>query len=121
MDLKFESGLSQMAIDDHIRMAIEAEGEKARKEHGAFFSSHHEAWAVLMEEMEEMCDETERLIIGVDELWLKVKLNGDPELTLVRMKSVANRLIQESIQVAAMIDKYSRTNDLFNRAAEAEK
>ena len=121
MDLKFESGLSQMAINDHIRMAIEAEGEKARKEHGAFFNSHHEAWAVLMEEMEEVEEEMADLKHLESEVWGSCRRNEDPKEILDEMKERAFGLIQEALQVAAMIDKYEATNNLFNRAAEAEK
>ena len=113
--------ITSMAIEDHIRMAIEAEGERAAKIHGSVFNSPHEAWAVLVEEMEEVRDESERLTNGMDDLWHMVRHDQDPELLLVRMKVIVKRFIQESIQVAAVIDKYSRTNDLFNRSKEEKK
>ena len=113
--------IADMSIDNLIRMAIDVEAEKAREKYGRYFNSHHEAWAVLKEEIEEVGQEAKQLDWCMDDLWMKVKTDEDPELTLVRMKGIAKRFMLEAIQVAAVIDKYSRTNDLVNQSKEEKK
>lgn len=73
------------------------------------FSSWHEAYAVILEEVEEASEETITIQHGLDTLWLDVRSKRVSEAnkfkTIGEIRGLATRAIKELIQVAAMCDK----------------
>lgn len=115
-------GSTETAIIEHITSAIAAELNRAKQIHGTHFNSHHEAFAVLMEEADEVKDEIDKLNSNMSTLWQMVKRDADPELHIYRTKQDVYRIILEAIQVAAVLEKYRSTNELLSTAVkEVEK
>ena len=72
------------------------------------FNSNHEAFAVILEEAEEARGEAENLIILMNNFWISVKENHDPEALreeLTGIYKTALDLAVEAIQTAAMAQK----------------
>lgn len=72
------------------------------------FSSSHEGWAVLKEEVEEFADECHGIFNPMSDLWRFVKTNdvNSQKDILLLAKNHALRAAEELIQVMAMIHKY---------------
>lgn len=97
---------------NHIIWAAEAEMKAAIEKHGEF-NSHHEAYAVLLEECEEVM-EAAAIFDNVSSammfnLWEMVKGDCVPEnaseyLPLVREKAL--ELVQEGVQILAVCKKW---------------
>ena len=72
------------------------------------FNSTHEAFAVLLEEAEEAKEEAGNLDILMNNFWIGVKENHDPEVVheeLTAIYKTAIDLATEAVQVAAMARK----------------
>ena len=97
---------------DYIMQAIEAEEDEAIRAHGLFHSDH-EAWAVLKEEVEELCeclDDENARYLKIDRLWDKVRRekkigNDDVKEIFYWAKSCA----EEAVQVMAMCMKWGKS------------
>lgn len=76
------------------------------------FNSNHEAYAVLLEEVEELQHEVIQLAgKGMTEMWEITKRprkggTRAPKATLQTMRHITVKAIEEAIQVAAMCDKW---------------
>lgn len=104
--LKFRVAQSNIIYD-----LIDKELEFANERFGGF-NSLHEAYAVVLEEYEEMMEEVESVTAELDILWKRTKSADDSpqqreisQHNLMRMKRYAVALIMESIQLGAMIEK----------------
>lgn len=119
--------ISGRAID-YITQAVEAEEDAAIRAHGLFHSDH-EAWAVLREEVEELCECLDEHPVSpahcagsqgttffckakkdIDNLWDKVRRdkkigNDDVKEIFYWAKSCA----EEAVQVMAMIQKWGES------------
>ena len=84
----------------------------ANTKHPPMFSSAHEVYAVLKEEIEEAMDEFSAIGNGMKVLWNNVKEDLDTDGPIFAIQYDAIRCVQELIQVIAMCDKatqrYSR-------------
>lgn len=72
------------------------------------FNSNHETFAVLLEEAEEAKEEAGNLDILMNNFWVGVKENHDPEVIheeLTAIYKTAIDLATEAVQVAAMARK----------------
>ena len=100
--------ISGRAID-YITQAVEAEEDAAIRAHGLFHSDH-EAWAVLKEEVEELCeclDEQEAMHHRLDLLWDMIRINNEiDEGDLNLIYDFAKSCAEEAVQVMAMIQKW---------------
>jgi len=93
-------------IETEIKAAIDKELISAC-ERFPMFSSLHEAYGVIKEEVEEASEELEELKKYFDMAWGQIKLNNN-ELALnhlTRMQGAALRLAVEACQVSAMCIK----------------
>lgn len=93
-------------IDEKIiEDMVQNELKEANKLH-SMFSSDHEAYAVIKEEVEEASFEFINLENYLGNLWHKV-VEDEPNKKRIydEMKKASIRAIQETIKVAAMCDK----------------
>ena len=72
------------------------------------FSSTHEGYAVIKEEVEEASEELENVNFSLNSIWRNVRIN-DKETAMKHaghLKDFAIKLAAEAIQVAAMSQKF---------------
>lgn len=105
--------ISGRAID-YITQAVEAEEDAAIRANGLFHSDH-EAWAVLKEEVEELCeclDEQEAMHHRLDLLWDMIRINSEiDEGDLNLLYNFAKSCAEEAVQVMAMCMKWGESNE----------
>ncbi len=99
-----------------LNEVVDNEFLRASKDRGTTFTSYHEGYAVLLEEIEEAEAELHRLERAVRHLWAAIK--NDDMLTLYpyEVKRHAVLAAAELVQVAAMAEKLRYTNQLFREA-----
>lgn len=90
-----------------IQEAIETELENARTQWGPQYSSTHEAYAVLKEEVEEAADDLTIISEDLGYLWNAVKGNSDKPYSaaLKHIQQTAMQLAIEAVQIAAVAKK----------------
>lgn len=100
-----------------IKQAVFAEKESGTAKYGKFHS-HHEAWAVVKEEAEELIEEfvnlNRDLAKLLDMLWDDIRRDSFDDFSVDKVKEIRGRAIdvsEESIQLAAMCDKWM---DFYN-------
>ena len=100
--------MTKQEHDNMIKAKIEElaklELEAANSRH-PLFASNHEAYAVILEEVEEIDLEIKYLKHYLDILWELTKGDRGNKGSDCKLKEHALRLAQEAIQVAAMCDK----------------
>lgn len=89
-----------------IEEAIRHELDVAKSKHGETFHSVHEAYAVLLEEIQETDEEMQRVKEYADAAWLRVRTDGPPEIWVERMQKHAKQMAMEAAQVAAVCRKW---------------
>ena len=103
--------ISGRAID-YITQAVDAEENAAIKAHG-LFHSEHEGWAVLKEEIEELCeclDEQEAMHHRLDLLWDMIRINNEIGMgDMTEIYNWAKSCAEEAVQVMAMIRKWGES------------
>ena len=103
--------ISERAID-HITQAVEAEEDAAIRANGLFHSDH-EAWAVLKEEIEELCeclDEQEAMHHRLDLLWDMIRINNEIGMgDMTEIYNWAKSGAEEAVQVMAMCMKWGKS------------
>lgn len=93
---------------------MDEEYAMASQQHGGVFASPHEGYAVILEEIEEAEEALNRIKPCSDMLWDRVK--NDTEMdsdVLAYMKGHALQGAGELIQVAAMIEKYRYSQEVW--------
>jgi len=92
-----------------VSLLVETELVNANKKFCPIFHSEHEAYSILKEEVEEAADELEEVQDQLKYMWDGIKRNNSTVYTTEiakRMKTYAINLSAESIQVAAMCEKF---------------
>ena len=87
-----------------IHSLIEQELKEANEKFPQFASSH-EAYAVVLEELQETKEELESCEGSLNFIWEQVKRNRSTHNDYIIMEKYAVQLIQEAIQLAAMCRK----------------
>lgn len=92
---------------NHVKTLVGVELERANTIHLPYFNSYHEAYAVILEEMQEAENEIDDLKRLMDAMWEHVKSDYDEavESLLPSMESKAIAAAAELIQCAAMAKK----------------
>jgi exopolyphosphatase/pppGpp-phosphohydrolase len=100
------NNLSRERSELSIATAIREEKQHACQKHPAL-ASQHEAYAVLLEEIEEAADKLKRLTKAAAEYWEAVKTDDHPTigLKLAVVGAVAQGVANEAVQVAAVVLK----------------
>ena len=86
---------------------VDAELKRANSIHDPYFNSYHEAYAVILEEVEEAENEIDDLKRLMDAMWEHVKSDYDEAIVslLPSIEAYAIHAAAEMIQVAAMTRK----------------
>ena len=99
-------------IIDNLSEEDISEVESAEEEHEEFFSSNHEAYAVLKEEIEETLVEIDNIMTVLDKIWESVKLDSNISGLASRMQKTALLCAAELIQVSGVCEKIIRTEEM---------
>ncbi len=92
--------------DTLIKQAVDAEFENAKKNWGDSYHSEHEAYAVLLEEVEEVKREYKNIRRIMKHIWSMTKgTEGKDRRMIEGMVAVATNLAMEACQVAAVCRK----------------
>lgn len=93
-------------VRDDVEKLVHKELQAAIEIHG-LHNSHHEAYAVIKEELEEAEEELEMCKIRLKDMWCKVRDNDRFKADDLKDRIVesATKLAVEAIQVAAMAKK----------------
>ena len=99
-----------------IEHCVDVELEAARKEHEEFHSLH-EAYAVTLEEVEEVQTELSSAQYCLDALWDDIKTDNTEEAIkfFKKLEDYAINLAAEAVQVAAMARKARRLGKSENK------
>lgn len=95
--------------EEAIEKAVAYELQNIVKKYGAVYASNHEAYAVLLEEVEEAKEEYKCMKIWLKAAWRNVKDNQDLEIIVKKIKEHAIELIKESVQCAAVCERFIET------------
>jgi hypothetical protein len=104
-----------------IEKLVEKELESAKNQHGNYFVSSHEAYAVLLEEYEEAKEEFDRVKHNIDTYWYLVKHDDSSSDKCTALKKIHHdgiNLIAEMLQVCAMCNKAMKTELKTERGVE---
>lgn len=103
-------------VKEHVKFLVNKEYDAVNETHKPI-SSMHEGYAVLLEEIEEVCDECEELKRRNDAFWHEIRNNNDKYLKYVigKMLDTSIEAACEAIQVAAVcrriLDRYEEENN----------
>lgn len=90
----------------NLDKAIEAELINIKCIWGNAYSSCHEGYAVLKEEVEEAEEALENLQNKLENIWSNIRLNWDSKKDIHEAESAAFTLASEAIQCAAVCRKF---------------
>ena len=93
------------AVKQDVEKLVQKELESANQKF-PMFRSDHEGYAVIKEEIEESEQALENTKVYLNLLWIGVKENLVHERNIKYLKRYAEDLACESIQVAAMAQKF---------------
>lgn len=81
------------------------------KSFGEFYSSPHEAYAILKEEIEETKDNLSLVEKRLEDIWQNIKDNDDEELVanILTLKSYALLTVFEAVQICAVSEKFKES------------
>ena len=88
-----------------VKYLVQNELDTACEENGDSFSSDHEAFSVILEEVAETKEEFAFIVDCMQGLWRSVREDNKNENILKDIERHARRLSCEAIQVAAMARK----------------
>lgn len=88
---------------------------KEANEKNPLFHSDHEAYAVILEELEETEENVKAMGYCIQTMWDYVKRDKKPRKSVENLKNFALNTAAEAIQVAAMCDKFLMTKDTYLR------
>ena len=94
-----------MISKDIIEQLAAEELVDANTRHEPKFNSLHEAYAVILEEVEEMKSEMNDLEFDLKAMWHLVMVDSSCKDSLLSIRRDAIHAIQEGLQVLAMADK----------------
>ncbi len=93
-------------IENDIQKLVQKELNGANKKF-PLFNSPHEGYAIIKEEIEECMDNANPMFETFAAAWYHIKNNKNAFDEIRQVKEFAEKLAIESIQVAAMCDKYN--------------
>lgn len=92
-----------------IDQAVLHEFRNIVKKYGPTYNSEHEAYAVLLEEVEEACEAAEFMQDALKRLWASIRQNEFSNFELSQIYNYAKGLADEAVQVAAVCERFMET------------
>lgn len=92
-----------------INKLIDKELERSNVIHEPYFPTVEHTLTVLREEVEEVVEECSNLDGVFNKIWKGYRHNNIDELDYDRLELSAKNIIEESVQVLAMIKKYKQS------------
>lgn len=89
----------------YVEAAIGSETTEAINKYGEKYNSLHEGYAVLREEADEVRDEYINVKNGCYSMWESVRKNSVTKEEVEKIKTNAEQLALEAVQVAAVCNK----------------
>ena len=94
------------AVEKDVNELIFKELNSANEKHSLFSSPHH-GYAVIKEEIEEVMDGMNVMLEVFSNAWSGIKKDENVFEQIKAVRELARHIATESIQVAAMCDKYN--------------
>lgn len=92
-----------------IDQAVLHEFRNIVKKYGPTYNSEHEGYAVLLEEVEEACEDADFMQDALKRLWLSIRQNNFSNYELAQVHELAKGLAEEAVQVAAVCERFMET------------
>lgn len=92
-----------------IEQAICHELRNIVKKYGPTYASHHEGFAVLMEECQEATESDKDMQEHLENLWKSIRENETSNFELSQVYNFAIALAEEAVQVAAVCERFMET------------
>lgn len=96
---------------NYLEELVKEELERANAKHISFFPSIEHCLCVLREEKEEVDTENENIKEVYNKIWKDYKDENIDEKDFDRLELFANNIIQEAVQVVAMVRKYKYSKE----------
>lgn len=110
-------------VKKDLETVIQAELQRAKDAHGAIYHSPHEAYAVLLEEFDEVQDAVgilqdhiatiKKIVFGYNKP--NTDLHASLERNLRHTKGIARHVAAEAVQVAAVCQKAIESMDAWKK------
>jgi hypothetical protein len=96
---------------NYLEEIVTEELKKANEKHGGKFPSIEHTLTVLREEIEESQEEVENIKACFDKIWKDYRGQNVNDLDFKRLEMFATNLIEEAVQVIAMVRKYQNSKE----------
>ena len=96
---------------NYLEEMVSEELERANKKHGGEFPTIEHTLTVLREEIEEVIEECSNLEGIFNKIWKDYRGQNVQDLDFKRLEMFANNLIEEAVQVIAMVRKYQNSKE----------
>ena len=96
---------------NYLEEMVSEELERANEKHGGEFPSIEHTLTVLREEIEEVIEECSNLEGIFNKIWKDYRGQNVQDLDFKRLEMFANNLIEEAVQVIAMVRKYQNSKE----------
>lgn len=102
------NGIKALSLEETLGVIASSETGRAKEVHGTTYSSHHEAYGVLAEEVQEAGEEHKSVQKHMEQLLRFVRTDYTEGIAdcLKVLKQDAIRAAAESVQVAAVCEKW---------------
>lgn len=97
--------------DEAIDKAVAYELQNIVKNHGVLYASEHEAYAVLLEEVQEACEASRFMAARMESTWCAIRNNvlNKQSYHIEEVKKFAVQTAQEAVQCAAVCERFLET------------
>ena len=92
-----------------IEQAVCYELRNIVKKYGSTYNSEHEGYAVLLEEVQEACEDAEFMQDALKRLWTSIRQDELSNFELSQVRGFARALIEEAVQVTAVCERFMET------------
>lgn len=94
-----------------VEMAVNYEHQNIVKEHGEVYASDHEAYAVLLEEVQEVTEACKWMQTRTEGIWMAIRNNvlDKQSYHIEEVKKFAVETAKEAIQCAAVCERFLET------------
>ena len=96
---------------NYLEEMVSEELERANEKHGGEFPTIEHTLTVLREEIEESQEEVENIKDCFDKIWKDYRGQNVQDLDFKRLEMFSTNLIEEAVQVIAMVRKYQNSKE----------